>query len=201
MIIIPNQKKIVAALFKGEEPDPKYGIIGKQRSMHNTYLTLPVLVMMVSGHYPMLTGHPHAWLLVGIIVVGGAALRQFLVSQEVGDPLDKYSWTMPTILVALILAMWMTAPQARKVADIDVTDQQVMAISDKHCVSCHAAKPANDAFETPPKDVVLETIAQWRRFAPLVDKFAVQTDAMPLGNESNMTDQERDQLGAWIAAQ
>lgn len=200
-IIIPNQKKITAALFAGETPDPKYGIIGKQRSMHNTYLTLPVLLMMVSGHYPMLTGHPQAWLLVGLIVIGGGALRHFLVSYEVGHSLDGYSWTFPVIASALILAMWMTSPQVRDVAGITVTDQQVMDISQKHCVSCHAAKPINEAFEAPPKEVVLETIADVRRFAPLVDKFAVQTDAMPLGNETGMSDAERDQLGAWIAAQ
>ena len=200
-IIIPNQRKITAALFAGEEPDPKYGVIGKQRSMHNTYLTLPVLLMMVSGHYPMLTGHSQAWLLVGLIVIGGASLRHFLVRHEVGDPLDGYSWTLPVIAVALILAIWMTAPTPRQTSAINISDQQVMAISQKHCVSCHAAKPANEAFEAPPKDIVLETVADMRRFAPLVDKFSVQTDAMPLGNETEMTDDERDQLGAWIAAQ
>ncbi len=200
-IIIPNQKKITASLFAGETPDPKYGVIGKQRSMHNTYLTLPVLLMMVSGHYPMLTGHPQAWLLIGLIVIGGASLRHFLVSHEVGASLERYSWTFPVIAVTLIAAMWLTAPKARKAAGITVADEQVMAISQKHCVSCHAAKPTNEAFEAPPKDVVLETIADIRRFAPLVDKFTVQTDAMPLGNETAMTDQERDQLGAWIAAQ
>jgi uncharacterized membrane protein len=200
-IIIPNQKKITAALFAGETPDPKYGVIGKQRSMHNTYLTLPVLLMMVSGHYPMLTGHPHAWLLIGLIVIGGGALRHFLVSQEVGLSLDRYSWTFPVIAIALIVAMWMTSPQTRDVSGITVTDQEVMTISQQHCVSCHAVKPVNEGFETPPKDVVLENIADMRRFAPLIDKFAVQTDSMPLGNETAMTDKERDQLGAWIAAQ
>ena len=200
-IIVPNQKKITESLFKGEAPDPKYGVIGKQRSMHNTYLTLPVLLMMVSGHYPMLTGHPQAWMLIGLIVIGGASLRHFLVSHEVGHSLDRYSWTFLVIAIALILAIWMTTPQPRKVSSAVVSDQQVMEISQKHCVSCHAAKPVNEAFEVPPKDVVLENIADMRRFAPLVDKFAVQTDAMPLGNESGMTDAERDQLGAWVQAQ
>ena len=200
-IIIPNQRKITVSLLAGEVPDPKYGIIGKQRSMHNTYLTLPVLVMMVSGHYPMLTGHPQAWILIGLIVIGGVAARHFLLSHEVGHPLERYSWTFPVIAITLILAMWMTAPQKRTISSEKVTDQQVMTISQQHYVSCHAAKPANDAFEAPPKDVILETVADFRRFAPLIDKFAVQSDAMPLGNETAMTDAERDQLGAWIAAQ
>ena len=85
MVIIPNQRKITASLLQGEAPDPRFGIIGKQRSLHNTYLTLPVLLMMISNHYPMITNHPHAWILVGLIVIGGAALRHFLVRHEVGD--------------------------------------------------------------------------------------------------------------------
>lgn len=201
MIIIPNQKKITAALFAGDEPDPKYGIIGKQRSMHNTYLTLPVLVMMVSGHYPMLTNHPQAWALVGLIVVGGGALRHFLVRHEVGDPLSGYSWTIPVIVLALVLAMWLTAPAPRKVSGVQVPDAEALAIIHKHCTMCHAAKPTYEGFEEPPKAIVLETIDDLRRFGPLVDKFAVQTDAMPLGNETEMTDAERDKLGNWIAAQ
>ena len=74
MVIIPNQRKITQALIAGEKPDPRFGVTGKQRSLHNTYLTLPVLLMMISNHYPMITDNPHAWLLVGLIVVGGAAL-------------------------------------------------------------------------------------------------------------------------------
>ena len=101
MVIIPNQRKITASLIKGEAPDPRLGAIGKQRSLHNTYLTLPVLLMMVSNHYAMLTNAPNAWLLVGLIVVGGAALRHFLVRHEVGDPLGKIAWTLPVIFVAL----------------------------------------------------------------------------------------------------
>jgi len=108
MVIIPNQRKITAALLRGETPDPRLGAIGKQRSLHNTYLTLPVLLMMVSNHYAMLTDAPNAWLLVGLIVVGGAALRHFLVRHEVGDPLAKIAWTLPIILVAFAFAWWLT---------------------------------------------------------------------------------------------
>ena len=101
MVIIPNQRKITAALIRGEAPDPRLGAIGKQRSLHNTYLTLPVLLMMISNHFSMLTDAPNSWLLVGLIFVGGAALRHFLVRHEVGDPLAKIAWTLPIIFVAL----------------------------------------------------------------------------------------------------
>ncbi len=201
-VIIPNQKKITAALIAGETPDPRLGAVGKQRSVHNTYLTLPVLVMMVSGHYPMLTGHPHAWLLVGLFVLGGAAMRVFLVSQEVGEPLAKVRWTLPIIGASLLAALWLTAPRAGPaVRGAAVSDDEVIAISHKHCVSCHATKPTSQAFTEPPKGVVLETVDEMRRYAALIDRQAVKSDVMPLGNETGMTQQERDKLGVWIAAQ
>ena len=197
-VIIPNQRKITEALLAGQSPDPKFGAIGKQRSVHNTYLTLPVLVTMVSGHYPMLSAHPQTWLIVAFIIVGGACLRHALVSHEVGEPFSGYAWTLPVVLVALFAAIWLTSPQERDTSGLDVSDVEVMAIVQKHCVACHAANPKNEGFDAPPKDVVLENIDQLRRHSKQVVQFSVQTRAMPLGNETGMTDEERSQLGAWI---
>ncbi len=200
-IIIPNQKKVTAALLAGEAPDPKYGEIGKQRSVHNTYLTLPVLVTMVSGHYPMLSGHPQAWLIVAFIIVGGACLRHVLVSHEVGEPFATYRAALPVILAALFAAIYMTSPQQRHTAAIYVSDVQVMTIVHKHCIGCHAVKPKNAGFNAPPKNIVLENIDQLSRHRKQVVRFAVQTRVMPLGNMTGMTDDERLQLGAWIEKQ
>ena len=201
-IIVPNQKKITTALLAGQKPDAKFGIIGKQRSTHNTYLTLPVLVMMVSGHYAMLTGHPQSWILVGLIVITGAMARQFLLRHEVGDPMKKIGWMLPVIAVALGIAMWMTAPKSPKQGTVGiVTDAAVLALTKKYCATCHAVKPSNDAFEEAPKNVHLETLEQLRKFAPLIVKQAVETENMPLGNELGMTVKERQQLGAWLARQ
>ena len=197
-VIIPYQRKITEALLAGQSPDPKFGAIGKQRSVHNTYLTLPVLVTMVSGHYPMLSAHPQTWLIVAFIIVGGACLRHALVSHEVGEPFSGYAWTLPVVLVALFAAIWLTSPQERDTSGLDVSDVEVMAIVQKHCVACHAANPKNEGFDAPPKDVVLENVDQLRRHSKQVVQFSVQTRAMPLGNETGMTDQERSQLGAWI---
>lgn len=198
VVIIPYQRKITAALLAGQSPDPKFGAIGKQRSVHNTYLTLPVLVTMVSGHYPMLSAHPQSWLIVAFIIVGGACLRHALVSHEVGEPFSGYAWTLPVVLAALFAAIWLTSPQQRDTSGLDVSDVEVMAIVQKHCVACHAANPKNEGFDAPPKDVVLENIDQLRRHSKQVVQFSVQTRAMPLGNETGMTDEERSQLGAWI---
>jgi uncharacterized membrane protein len=201
-LIIPGQKKITAALTQGREPDPALGALAKQRSVHNTYLTLPVLVFMVSGHYPILIGHPQAWLLAGLIIVGGAAVRHLLMRHEAGDPLGKVAWTLPVIAIALLAALWLTAPQQRQAGGTAAaSDAEVLAIIKQHCVTCHAAEPTHEAFAEPPKGMVIETLDDVRRHGALIEQFAVRTEIMPLGNETGMTKPERDMLGAWIAEQ
>lgn len=200
-VIIPNQKKITAALLRGEAPDPKFGITGKQRSLHNTYLTLPVLLMMISNHYPMITNHPQAWLLVGLIVIGGASLRHFLVRHEVGDDMAEIAWTVPIIFGALAAALWLTEPKARIGEGLVVSDQEVQAITVKHCTMCHAVKPTHAGFKEAPKGVALETLDELRRYASQIEAQAVRNKSMPLGNETGMTDDDRAKLGAWISAQ
>ncbi len=201
MVIIPNQKKIADALMAGAEPDPAWGATGKTRSVHNTYLTLPVIVMMVSGHYPMLSAGHQAWALVGLIVVGGATLRHFLVRHEVGDPLGKIAWALPVVAVCLIAAIWMTAPVRHSTAGINVSDDDIIAMTRKHCIMCHAQKPTHEGFDTPPKGLTLESLDEVRRYARLIRQFAVDSDVMPLGNETGMTPEERARLGAWLDAQ
>jgi len=201
-VIVPNQKKVVAALLAGGAPDPRLGDVAKQRSLHNTYLTLPVLLLMVSGHYPMLTGHPHTWLLVALIIVGGGCARHFLVHVEVGKPFASVAWTLPVIAVALAVALSMTAPTSRDSSVAQpVTDVEVLGITYAHCVSCHARQPTHPAFKAAPKNMVLETTDDLRRYADLVDLHTVRTRTMPLGNLTGMTDEERVRLGAWLAAQ
>jgi uncharacterized membrane protein len=200
-IIIPNQRKITASLLKGEAPDSRFGVIGKQRSLHNTYLTLPVLLMMISNHYPMLTNHPQAWILVGLIVVGGGTLRHFLVRHEVGDPMGEIAWTLPIIFGALTAALWLTEPPQRIGEGMKVSDDEVLALTHKHCTMCHSAHPTKEGFKEAPKGVMLETIEELRRYAVQIETQAVRNKSMPLGNETGMTDDERVRLGAWIAAQ
>lgn len=202
-IIIPNQKKVVASLLKGDKPDAKYGKIGKQRSIHNTYLTLPVLVMMVSGHYPLLTNHPQAWLLVGLVIVGGATLRHLIIQHEIHAPFKGYVWTFPIILLALGIAMYMTSP-AEKTANANsdvISDKQLMTMMNTHCASCHALTPTHESFDEAPENVVLNSAASIRKYKDLIISNAVDADIMPLGNETDMSDEERAQLGAWLAAQ
>ena len=187
--------------MKGEAADPRYGVIGKQRSLHNTYLTLPVLLMMVSNHYPMITDHPRAWVLVGLIVVGGALLRQFLVRTEVGDKHAEIAWTLPLIGFALTIAVLMTEPARAPSYQGEVTDQEALAIVTTRCVACHAAKPSDATIKSAPKGIMFGSINDLKRYANKIAVQAVNSKSMPLGNKTGMTVEERGKLGAWIFKQ
>jgi uncharacterized membrane protein len=198
-IIIPNQRKIVASLVEGKSPNPRLGAIGKQRSVHNNYLTLPVLLMMVSNHYPMLSSHPQAWLIVALIIVVGASVRHFLNRHDAGDPLDKIAWTLPAAAIALGAAIWMTAPRVDPgIAGLTVTEPEVLNMIGRHCAMCHSAHPSHAGLTAPPKDVILNSPDDVRRHAAQVLAQAVNGDAMPLGNETGMTRAERQKLGAFL---
>ena len=199
-IIVPAQKKLVAQLIAGETPNPKYGALGKQRSTHNNYLTLPVLLMMVSQHYPFLFSHPHSWLVVALILITGGSVRHLLNRVDAGDSFESYRWVLPVAAMALLSVIYVTAPTARTVAAGDrVPDAEAFAIAQKHCVMCHAKAPSHPAFNTPPKNVTLEGVADMKRYSALILQQTVQNRAMPLGNQTGMTEDERDKLGRWVA--
>jgi uncharacterized membrane protein len=198
-VIVPNQKKMIAQMIAGQTPDARYGEIGKQRSIHNNYLTLPVLLMMVSQHYPFLFTHPQSWLVVALILLSGGLFRHMLNRIDAGDDWDRYGWTLPAAAMALITVIYVTAPQPRAPATgAAVADEQALAISAKHCVACHSQHPSHPAFKEPPKNVALETIPDMRRYAQQIYMQTVQNRAMPLGNQTGMTEAERDALGRWL---
>ena len=198
MVIMPGQRKMVAAMQEGREPDPKYGRWGKQRSVHNTYLTLPVLFLMISPHYPLTWSHPLNWLVLLAIALAGALVRQYFVSRQFGrNPI-----LLPVVATAVIVGLMVLlrpAP-APSLAGVAVpTVAEVQAIAASHCASCHAARPTFDGIAVAPKGVMLETPAQLRRWAQAMRQ-QVQTEAMPPGNMTDMTAEERAKILAWIAA-
>lgn len=201
LVIIPNQRIVVADLIAGRKPDPKYGKIGKTRSTHNNYLTLPVLLMMVSNHYPMLYSHPHSWLVVAFILITGALVQHTLNRHEAHDPWQSYGWAVPVAAVALLLAIFVTSqrPKLDLAGAGQVSEARVLEITAKHCVACHARRPRHESFSEPPKNVILETTGDIRRFAAAIAQQTVQSKAMPLGNTTAMTDTERAELGAYLA--
>ena len=131
-LVIPNQKKVVDALLRGQKPDAKYGEGGKQRSGHNTVLTL--MVLMVDGHYLMLTGHPQVWGLVGFITVAGGSSRFLLVGHEVGKAFGKIAWATGLVSLALGLVIWVTVP-TQSDADAEVADDGVLGIIPIDCTN------------------------------------------------------------------
>ncbi|WP_290544004.1 urate hydroxylase PuuD [Aestuariivirga sp.] len=201
MVIIPNQRRITAALLKGETPDPRLGATGKQRSLHNTYLTLPVLAMMVSNHFPMITDSKHAWLLAGLIILAGGLARHFLVRTEVGDAHADIAWTLPLIGAALAIGLIVTQPSKLVLFPGEVPDAEALSIVRTRCAACHAEYPTDATIKVAPKGVHLETLEQLKRYSAQVWVQAVANKAMPLANRTGITDEERAKLGTWIARQ
>ena len=197
MVIIPGQKKMVAAMREGREPDPKYGAWGKQRSVHNTYLTLPVLFLMISPHYPMLTQHSMNWLALLLVALAGALIRQFFVLRHSG----RSNWALPAggaVALGLLFLMAAPRPDAR-LAGMDVPAfTEVEPIFATHCAACHAARPSFDGMLTAPKGVLLDSPGQIRRWAA-ASRVQIASEAMPPGNLTDMTGEERLRLLAWIA--
>ncbi len=197
-VIIPNQKTMIAQMMRGETPDARLGFIGKQRSLHNNYLTLPVLLMMVSPHYPFLSAHPQNWLVVALIFIAGGSIRHIFNRAEAGDEWNSFVWAAPLAAIVLLGAIYVTAPRQAS-GNGTVTEAAAFGIVQKHCVMCHAMAPAHVAFSEPPKNVTLESPAEMKRFAGPILEQAVQSRAMPLGNQTGMTDAEREMLGRWVA--
>lgn len=197
-IIIPGQRRMVAAIAAGREPDPRDGAAGKQRSVHNTYVTLPVLLMMLSPHYPMLTQGRWNWLSLILLIVSGALIRQFFVLRHSG----RSNWALPVGgAVALGALAWLVAPRPDpRFAGVEAPPfAEVQAVVSARCTTCHAANPSFDGIAAAPKGVMLETPQQIRRWAQSLRQ-QVESEAMPPGNLTEITDEERGKIIAWVAA-
>jgi uncharacterized membrane protein len=185
----------VEAKEQGRAPDPVHGLRGKQRSVHNNYFTLPVLLTMISNHYPMTYGHPHAWIVLACLLLLAAYVRHFFNLRHRG----RTSWAIPitAALGALALAVAIAPPRQ---AVTRATLQDVQPIIAARCLPCHAEHPRWEGLAAPPKNVVLETPAQIVARAEAIRQQAVASRAMPLGNVTQMTDAERARLAGWLDA-
>jgi len=204
VIIIPNQKVVVADLIAGRDPDPKLGQIAKQRSMHNNYLTLPTLFVMISNHYPLLYASRFNWLILALILVMGAVIRHFYNVRHRGEPSPWWTWGAATILALMVMGLSSLQPvpedqdQARRPVEQTVAYDEVEEIVLIRCSMCHAAEPLWEGMPTPPKGVVLETPEQIRLQAASIHLQSVRTHAMPPSNITEMESSERAVLAAWI---
>ena len=202
MVIIPNQKKTVAAMVAGKTPDPALGAMAKQRSVHNNYMTLPVLLIMISGHYPLLVGHPLNWLLLAGIGAASIFIRHYFNRKHQGAEHKGWFAAGAALFIATVVVASIKPGGGAIAASTEpVSDETVLAIIEQHCRNCHAAAPTHPAFTTPQGGLILESLDDVRANADAVMLQTVESDIMPLGNETGMTDEERSALGAWLARQ
>ena len=219
-VIMPGQRAMVAATSKGEQPDPAHGARAKQRSVHNTYFTLPVLFVMISNHYAMTWGHEYNWAILIAISVAGALVRVHFVKAHFGRPSP-----VPAGVAALLIAgvAFAIVPRPAALPDPAVaggagaangaaTDggagtggalaavglDEAHAIVTERCASCHASAPSHPGFAAPPQGVAFDTPEQTLAQAAAIHQQAVVTKAMPLGNLTGITDAERDALDRWF---
>ncbi|WP_085035378.1 urate hydroxylase PuuD [Ensifer aridi] len=207
-IIIPNQKKVVADLIAGRTPDPALGKQAKQRSTHNNYLTLPVLFLMLSNHYPLAFGTQYSWIIASLVFLMGVTIRHWFNTRHAraGSP----TWTWLVTVLLFIVIMWLsTAPKVLSEggeARASTAEEAVVASPDfskvrdtvlGRCSMCHAREPGWEGIIVPPKGVVLETDGDIVAHAREIYLQAGRSHAMPPANVTGVTEEERQLLAAW----
>lgn len=200
-VIIPNQRIVVADLTAGRTPDPKLGQEAKQRSVHNNYMTLPVLFIMISHHYPMTYGADRPWLVLALLGVTGVAVRHVFNLRHRHAPTGgAIALAVALALVSVTYVSVEKGGAAKPVAGAKtLTFADVEPIFARHCVSCHSAKPTSELFSAPPLGVMLDKAQNAHAVADRIKRVAVDSEVMPLGNPTGMTREERAKLGQWIA--
>jgi len=199
--IIPAHWDLIHAKEAGEAPDPAPALEAKRRSVHNNYLTLGVVFTMISNHFPFTYGYDHGWLVLVALIVIGAWVRHFFNLRHQG----RTVWWIPITAAVAVVAMAIAikpdeggggggAPAKA------VSAEEAQAIVKRRCVPCHSQTPTQEGFETAPAGVKFDTNEEIKAQADAIKAQAVDSKAMPLGNVTGMTDEERETLGAWIAS-
>ena len=194
--IIPAHWDLIRAKEAGRVPDAGPGLEAKRRSVHNNYLTLPVVFTMISNHFAFTFEHEHAWLVLVVLVLIGAWIRHFFNLRHAG----RTVWWIPVsaVAAAVLLAVAIRPDEGGGAPAGPVDEEKAVAIVQQRCAPCHSQNPTQEGFDTAPGGVLLETRQQIVDQADAVEEQAVRTKAMPLGNVTGMTDQERETLGAWL---
>lgn len=201
-VIIPGQRELVAAKREGRMSDPAPGLRGKQRSVHNTYFTLPVLFVMISNHYAMTYGARYNWLALILLCLGGACIRAWFVARHKAHTRQGRTSPLSAMLgVAMIagaIVLLMPRGQAVTTTARSVEFAQVQAVIQQRCAVCHSARPTQPGFVSAPKGVLLDTAehigAQTQQIAQ-----QIRSRTMPIGNLTHMSEAERELVLNWIA--
>ena len=206
-VIIPSQKNLMQAIENNQEPDPTLPAKGLLRSRHNNYLTLPVLFIMISNHFPVTYGSEYNWLILASLAVLSVLVRHYFNTRHGSQ---KYAWTVPTAALGLVCLAFVSSPQR---ADVNIADtdhsgavlseiqtvdfDKVHGIIEQRCTVCHSAIPTNAAFVTAPAGVILDSPKQIQLQIDRIVAQSVTSNIMPLGNMTQMTQDERDLIGLW----
>lgn len=207
-VIMPSQHDLVSSVADGRGADPVIAGKAKTRSIHNNYLTFPALVLMVSGHFAGIYGHRYAWLLLLVLIFGGATIRHIL-NVRFTWPQWKPALAAAIATTAVLLSVLSRTPSSATAEaasalseplPAQVTFADVRPIIDRRCAACHSASPADVTFGPSPSGVAFDTPAQMQQHAARIKVRAVETKTMPLGNKTHITDRERAMLGQWVDA-
>ncbi len=193
-VIIPGQRRMVDAAALGQPPNPEDGIKAKQRSVHNTYFTLPVLFVMTSNHYAMTFAHEYNWLILVAISLAGALIRVYFVARHKGK-----TSPVPIVVAGLILLLVAAAivPKSRAATTETVTLSMIRPVIESRCTTCHSQNPTHIAFPAAPSGVVLDTDEEIASEALRIHQQTVVLKAMPIGNLTQISEAERALIDAW----
>ena len=210
--IMPNQRKVIADLVAGREPNPAYGKQAKTRSTHNNYLTLPVLFLMLSTHFPLVYTSSYAFVIVALVLVAGALIRHFYNVRHAGGGDPWWTWGVSAICLAAALLISAGAvptarqnlglaplPDAPQLAGAARAPDQITDVVMSRCAMCHATDPGWAGLGLAPKGLVLDTPEDIERNRLRVGLFAGATNAMPPNNITEMTDDERHLVAKWAS--
>ena len=193
-VIIPGQRRMVEALAAGREPEAKDGVMGRQRSVHNTYFTLPVLFTMIASHHAFSFGTRWNWLVLVGLTLAGALIRVWFVLRHKGA---APAWPLAAGIALLFMLMVLLSPRGDEKTSA-VKFAVVQDIVARHCLACHAAKPTFQGLNEAPKGFLLDTPERIRAQAGPIHAQTVSAKAMPPGNLTRMTDEERALLARWV---
>ncbi len=207
-IIMPNQRIVVADLKAGKTPDPKYGVVAKQRSLHNNYLTLPVIFFMLSTHYPLAFATEYNWVIAGLIFLMGVVIRHYFNTKHARKGKPNWTWAVAALLFYIIMSLsagpkLLGAGQGELVsraAEPFLQNEQFLAVNDivqGRCSMCHASEPFWEGINQAPKNVILETENAVATYAQQIYIQAGRSHAMPPGNVSYMELEERALIVKW----
>jgi uncharacterized membrane protein len=197
-VIIPAHWELIRAKQAGREPDPRWGLRGKQRSVHNNYLTLPVVFAMLSNHFAFVYQHEQAWLALLALMAIGALVRHWFNLRHVGR---TALWIPPVAIAGLAVIAYLIRPDNGPSASPSgppVSFAQANAVIHDRCVPCHSANPTQPGFASAPKGVRFDTRAEIESQASTIEQQAIVLKTMPLGNVTHMTQAERDLLARWL---